>query len=296
MKLLFCLLAGMLSLGLAAQKPFEGTIRYKLTMTGLSDPMNISIFFGPGKALLRVEQEKGMVMDPDMLIDLDSGYVHRLNAGSKTYKTKKLRSFEDKPQVAPGNRTILGHAATGVNLGEVSGSMSFLRLMSIADKAVVYTANDLLFPVPAKYEQNAELMFVHKGHIVLGGELTMGMGNDYGDEDEGSDKMPSISLEALEIIARPVDPALLRIPADYVKWSRERMQMHWDSTSVDTAMIWDSAVVKIDTAYSMDYEVTPPPPPKAQVKKAPAKKPAAKKPATKTGTSGTKKQAARKPE
>lgn len=294
MKLLFCLLAGMVSLSLAAQKPFEGTIRYRLTMTpGLEDSVNISIFFGPRKALLRVEQgEKGMVLDSDLLIDLDSGYVYRLNAGSKTYRSKKLRSFEDKPQVSPGNKSILGYAATGVNLGGSGSSVSYMRLMAMADTAVAYVANDLLFPVPEKYEQNAELMFVHKGHIVLGGELIMSLGNDYEDENEESGKMPRFSFEAKEIIARPVDPALLRIPAGYEKWSRERMEMHWDSARLDsTSIITDTVIVMEDT--STLIEIPPPPPP---AKKPAQKKTPSKKPATKTNTSGTKKQAARKPE
>jgi hypothetical protein len=289
MKFLFCLLAGMLSLSLAAQKPFEGTIRYKLTMTpGLEDSMTVSIFFGPRKALLRVEQGEGMVLDSDVLIDLDSGYVYKLNAGSKTYRTKKLRSFENKPRLVPGNRTILGYAATGVNLGGTGNSVSYMRLVAMADTAVVYAANDLLFPVPEKYEQNTELMFLHKGHILLGGELIMNLGNEYEDENDEADKMPRFFFEAKEIIARPVDPALLRIPAGYTKWSRE-------SFATDTAYTLDSTAIMVDTV-SMEYEVPPPPPPKPQVKKPAAKKTPAKKPAAKTGASGTKKQAARKPE
>lgn len=289
MKLLFCLLAGMLSLGLAAQKPFEGTIRYRLSFSPLlPDSMSISIFFGPGKVLLRVNQgEEGMVMESDVLIDLDSGYVYMMNAGSKTYRTKKLRAFGDKPQVPPGNKTILGYAATGVTLGE-GGSMRYTGAMSMAERAVVYTANDLVFPVPEKYRLNPELLFVHNGHIVLGGELVMGKGND---EGEGPGEMPALSFEAFEIIRQPVDPALLRIPAGYEKWSSEEMELQWDSTAGDTVILEEVPIT--------DDEPPPPPPPpappKPKAKKYPVKEPATKKPATKTTASGTKKQSARKP-
>jgi hypothetical protein len=292
MKLLFCLLSAMLSLGLAAQKPFEGTIRYRLSFPSLlPDSTSISIFFGPGKVLLRVNQGERMATESDLLIDLDSGYLHMLNAGSKTYRTQKLRSFGDKPQVPPGNKTILGYAATGVTLGGAGGSMRYSRAMSMAERAVVYTANDLVFPVPEKYRLNPELLFVHNGHIVLGGELVMGRGNNH--EDEGSGEMPPLSFEAFEIIRQPVDPALLRIPAGYEKWSSEEMEL-WDS-----AVAYGDTVILEEVPITDDEQKPPPPPPappKPKAKKYLIKGPATKKPATKTTSSGTKKQAARKPE
>lgn len=295
MKFLFCLLAGMLSLGLAAQKPFEGTIRYVVFFSAIpSDSVDVSISFGPGKALLRVHERNGR-LESDMLIDADSGYVHTLYAAEKTYRTKKLRAFEDKQQIPPGNKTILGYTAKGVNLARASSSMKYMGL-GLADKAVVYAADDLLFPVPEKYEANMELMFVHKGRILLGGELTIGMDYGYEEEYDESTVSPMFFFEAREIIRQPVDPALLRIPAGYEKWSKERMQMHWDSTAVpDSAYILDSTVVVMEDTSFLE-EIPPPPPPKPQAKKPAAKKTPAKKPAVKTGTSGTKKQAARKPE
>jgi hypothetical protein len=289
MKLLFCLLAGMLSLSLAAQKPFEGTIRYKVIVSPRPDTVDLSIFFGKNRTRLQVnnkENEHSVIL----LTDLDSGLLHSLEPSQKTYMTRKLRTRQERPEAPPpGNRTIAGHAATGVNLS--ADWPEYLPLMSIAERAVIYTGNDLLFPVPEKYAQNLELVFVHKGHIVLAGEVSINESYraPVRNEEVDSALKPRLSFEAQEIIPGPVNPALLGIPADYTL-----MDM-FSTDSVD--MMMDTSGIMIDTAITIDEEIPPPPPPKKpQVKKPAQKKTPAKKPATKTSVSGTKKQAARKPE
>lgn len=289
MKLLFCLLAGALSLGLSAQKPFEGTIRYKIFLSPKPDTVDLSITFGRNKTRLQIDNKKNEY-SLVQLTDLDSGVAHTLEIGSKTYHTRQLAIRQPRFRLpAPGNRTIAGRAATGVDLGK--SWPEYLPLMTLAEAAVVYTANDLFFPVPEKYAHNLELIFVHNGRIVLGGEVVII--ESYKDSgprmEEDSLLKPRILFEAQEIKAGPVDPALLGIPADFTAM---------DNFMADTVNMLDTAALITDTMMveeelDMTEEIPPPPPPR---KKETVKEQPIKKPASKGKVPGNKKQAARKPE
>lgn len=285
MKLLFCLLAGMLSLSLAAQKPFEGTIRYKLLILPEADTVGFTISFAPGRVLVQVNSDDDK-RQADMLIDLDSGYVHTLKTGSKTYTSRKLFSQENAALTPPLNKTILGRATTGVILS--NGGSEYEGLLGMAETAVVYPANDLLFPVPEKYRKNLELMYIHQNHILLGGELIINERRGHSGADLA--KRPRLVFEAQEIVARPV-PALRNMLKEYAQL--EDVEVSSDSVNAIADGLMMDSVTVIDTVSATYYDIPPPPPPAK--KEDPAKKPV-KKPATKTSGSGTKKQAARKPE
>lgn len=290
MKLLFCLLAGTLSLGLSAQKPFEGTIRYKIFLSPKPDTVDLSITFGRNKTRLQIDNKKNEY-SLVQLTYLDSGVAHTLEIGSKTYRTKQLAIHQPRFRLPPpGNRIIAGRAATGVDIGK--SWPEYLPLMTLAEAAVVYTANDLFFPIPEKYAHNLELIFIHNGRIVLGGEVVIiesyrGSGPRV---EEDSSLKPRILFEAQEIKAGPVDPALLSIPADFTVM---------DDFKTDTVNMLDtSAIIITDTVIvqeelDMKEEIAPPPPPKKKENK---KDQPTKKPASKGNAAGTKKQAARKPE
>ena len=257
MRSVFFLISCLLSTILFGQKPFEGTINYNLHATGEKEDAQMSVSFSPSIIKI-VFKEKGKEPKDYMLVNLDSGKVFTLSIEGKTYQEKNLVKREKKAALI--GETIAGYQTTAIDLDGL-GFNGLLRGLS-SGNIVFYKAENLVFPVPAYYNGNTELVFIQDNKIVLGADFSMSSPMD---EDTVKDL---ITVRATDVISKPIDKNEFLIPNGFTKME----QLHYtDSTTMTDNADYDTTTI-----------VTVPPPSKVkkEVKKS--------KPATPKKTSGTK--------
>lgn len=259
----------------SAQKDFEGVIKYKvITPEGSiddrdkSDSIQITVFFAPGKMLMKNNKGGAENEEDDVLIIFDSAKIYTLNKTDKTYRVKKLRELA--PLANRGNEVIAGHTATPIQLGGNKLAGIF------GGNTTLWYADNLTFTVPQKYEVNEELILVNKNHILLKAIINMDFRfvNGMDEENETSDLKPSeMKLFATEIIAAPQSPSLFTIPAEYIKEDRHTFV---------PPLLYDTTMIMVDSVTAlMDTMPMPPPPKKNPSKNSPVKQPVKTTPAKK---------------
>src|SRR5258706_9611228 len=90
-----------------AQKPFEGTIVYRLHATDKDDDGQLTILFGKNGVKLKMTDKTGEQKE-QLLIRLDSGKLFTLDTQEKTFKAKRLA---EKQKVDLAGKTIAGFHA-----------------------------------------------------------------------------------------------------------------------------------------------------------------------------------------
>lgn len=258
------------TLTVAAQKDFEGMIRYKLTSPeGLDEEreesFEMKIFFTPGKILMQSQKEGDD--DEDILVLFDSAKIYMLKRPDKTYRAKKLWVLT--PSTPAQKETIAGYKTTPL----LSTNNNWAQMMG--RRSVLWFADDLVFHVPSQFEGNEYLMMVHNNRILLKAKIMISDRYYYGGDDEEEERGVSpdkyeIEMVALEVVPGPQPASLFTIPNDYTKETYPA----YPSTDSVTVMM-DTPMVMVDTAMAAPLEQPPPP------KKTPAKTPPAK---TKTTT------------
>lgn len=274
--LLFWLLTLSATINTAAQKDFEGIIRYTASPEESSfdsndsndhpkkDSVKITIAFIPGKILIRTDKG-GNMSEENILILIDSAKVYTLNKYNKTYRVKRL--LTNRPMEPAVKEIIAGYSGSPL---QVNNNLQ----MMLGANATLWFADSLFFHVPAKYEGNEELLMVNNNRILLKAIIKI---NDYPryNQSEEEDTIPAdnskeISLIVSEVIHGNINPSDFVIPAGYTT----------STPAVDTFVTMPDS-----TAWIADTILVKPAPEKkpAASQKAPAKKPV--KPVTNTKSS-----------
>lgn len=258
---------------LNAQKDFEGMIRYKATSNEINvsenykaDSGEIKIFFTAGKILVvtNKDMEEG---EERTLILIDSAKSYILDMKNKSYRVKKLRATK---QSTAGKERIAGYMAT-----PLLGGMGNSNLM-LGAHATLWFADSLFFKVPAKYEENDELLMVKNNHILLKAIINLG---DYGawqedmmdkeTDDQTINEQTNIAMiEAVEVSPGKLNLADFAIPNDFVKWNYPVILPDTVITEeVDTAiMMVDTTAMAPDTKPVMKKETAPSKPKSSKIK------------------------------
>jgi hypothetical protein len=282
MKYFFAVAALLFVFICAGQKPFEGTIVYRLHETDKNDDGQLTILFGKNGVKLKMEDKNGMEKE-QLLIRLDSGRLITLNTEEKTFRTKNLKESQKK------NVELLGKNIAGVRTRAIDVSPDGNPVSALfgnffrTGTAVMYLGDSLFYPIPGKYASNMELGFVRDNRIVLGLNLILqspdfsGKTND--DSANDNEGKMEISVEATSIKWENFKEDEFSVPGDFVK-TTDRLSMA-DSVAIAT----DTMAIRPDT--------TVPIPKKPATKTSPKTKLPAK---PKTKTSASQQGAIRKPE
>lgn len=228
MKWIFFFLIALVANTTFAQVPFEGMIKYSvrssLVLHGSSvkNESFLLVWFGASKIKFQfIEPEKQIKAPSYTLIDLDSGLVYSVEPESATYIYHRLSEREPGADVPP-TKTIAGYStkSTSINEMDITGKLSNM----LSSKTIFYVADNLSYSIPEKYSGNAELLMVQKGKIVLGSDFYFSF-NTYNfqvDEKEETEINQSnfATIEAREVVAQKLDPAIFLLPANYKIRSR----------------------------------------------------------------------------
>jgi hypothetical protein len=278
-QLLFVLAAVITANGVQAQKNFEGKVVYLLEADKEEKKPELTVFFSAGKVKLVFKEGE----EPDnkyVLVVPDSGKIYTINTSTKEYKQKKLAVTEPEGAYTPQKKTIAGHATTSVK-GNESGLGGLLGGFISLKNTVFNVADSLVFMVPAKYANNAELLMLNNNHIVLGAEMSMASPlmdamDGEGDNESGKGGMPKkITVTATEVTPMSFTADEFAIPAGYTLEVRQPYGM---GMSVDSAIAApDTSMMAYDTVISTrPVKKSAKKPAKKPVKKAPVKSAARK--------------------
>jgi hypothetical protein len=236
MKVLFALLLSVIFLQVNAQQRFEGRIVYRITAkqgAGRDDSSSLTVFFGKNK--LRINYERaGLGSIGQVIVDLDSGRIHELDTGNRTFVTKGL--FKRViPAEAGSHIKIAGYAVTATDF--VGKGIATLVSSLNQGQVLIYPAPDLYYPIPEEYISDRSVSMVYDNKILLG--ITIIDRPRYEDHQQ----------DTIHIVAESVLPAvqpasIFSIPEDF-------------SPEVQ-AVIEPPAPVEIEAV--PDTVTTPPPP------------------------------------
>jgi hypothetical protein len=261
-QLLFVLTAIIGSLGVSAQKDFEGKIVYQLDADKDEKKPELTVWFAPNK--LKIVFKENEEPDPKyLLVLMDSGKIFTINTNSQSYKPRKLM-VKDNTVFASEKKDIAGQPTTSVKKQGSSsgvGSLGFLATQGM----VLNLADNLTYTVPEQYTDNPEFMMVHNGRIALG--AFMKVGNIFGgmEEEESEKAMTKITATAISVTPMALGAEEFAIPTGYTL--RPKYNNEYGDT---TATMVDSAIAALPENI----------PVKKPAKK-PVKKPTGKKTATK---------------
>jgi hypothetical protein len=239
-----------------AQNAFEGIIVYKLHNSAEENQdAELTALFGKNSIRLRFREKENYDKE-EILVNLDSGKIFTLNSIEKTYRVKKLVST-DFLAADLSSKKIAGYETTAIDVSQQSIAGSLFG----GGKLVLYTANELHFPVPEKYSTNPELVIVSQNKIVLGAVMKYSKGMFHEDESETDTlpEMPVITVDAISVKQMNLPSEDFTVPSDYAKYS------------FNDFSVADSAIAMVDsTAWAVDSVVVPEqqasPPVKAPVK------------------------------
>lgn len=195
-----------------SQQPFEGTIRYRLHATSEKDDAELVVHFGTNRIRVEFIEPRHTEGKDYFLVALDSGKVYSFDIRNKTYRERWL-SIRNANVSLPPSKTIAGHSTTAALLNNLPIA-SLFRSWGL-ENAVLYTADNLYFPVPEKYGLAAEVMMVQNNEIVLGSDFTVADFNRYESGDSTRQKHFVVSVEATSITAKKFTEGELSIPTDF---------------------------------------------------------------------------------
>jgi hypothetical protein len=196
--------------GLAQNKPFEGSVHYRVSYEPERGGVNLVVLFGK-KGVIVQTMDTLNNLQQEILVNLDSGYSYVLETKAQTYHKRKLSVKSSVIPVKPGKRTIAGYATTGVDVTRPGHPIDNLNFVKLSRRAVAFVADELWYPVPEKFLENYEFMFLHEGRIILGAEVELGM-DPVGDE-EGFSMV--FTINATQVVPGKVSEARFSIPEGF---------------------------------------------------------------------------------
>lgn len=208
---LFLLLSG----GIAAQKNFEGLIRYRMVSADSSIRVDITAWYKKEKIRFATEVKKAPaaadLKRETILLDFKKATIDRLKEEEKTVE-REWMTGKGKKQDIPAltvsgtSKKILGHDCTGFTSGLFSktGQKDTATVLTAGEINFWY-ADELFFAVADSLKMIQMVPLFTNGHIALGSEIRIQQGGI------------SIILhtEAKEIQAKRLKPSLFRHPAGY---------------------------------------------------------------------------------
>jgi hypothetical protein len=242
-QLLFVLAAIITANGVRAQKNFEGKIVYLLEADKEEKKPQLTVFFSAGKVKLVFKEGE----DPDnkyVVVVPDSGRIYTINTSTKEYKQKKLDVTEPAGTYMPQKKTIAGYATTSAK-GNESGFGGLLGGFISLKNTVFNVADSLVFMVPAKYANNAELLMLNNNHIVLGAEMTIGspfMEGEGDNELEKDGRPKKITATAIEVTPMTFTAEDFAIPAGYTLEVRKPYEIGLTDSAVLAPAVADTAM------------------------------------------------------
>lgn len=263
MKLLFIFLLSACLLKGFGQTPFEGKIVYNLHTPQEKEDAELTVFFG--KKAVRLEFRTPHEMARQDLeyavVLLDPGIILSVMPDSKTYKFSALKRKNAMPLPAP--KEIAGFKASPVYTNINNVNSEFLYQLK---NGILYTADELYFPLSEKYAGNPELMMIQNNRIVLGAEFDLSENypaNDTAETDSAVLLKNRLTATATSVMQQEQDTSLFAIPAGYSLYSY--------GTAADSTFT-DSTIDVVDSSAAV---------PKKAIRKKQAKAPAKKKAMTK---------------
>jgi hypothetical protein len=225
------------------QKPFEGTIVYRLHASDKNDDGQLTVLFGKNGVKLKMTDKNGEEKE-QLLIRIDSGKLITLDTEEKTFRTKNLKEKEKKNTDLAG-KNIAGFSARAIDVSPddspVNGLLgSFFR----TGTATMYVSDSLFYFIPDKYISNVELAFVRNNQIALGLILRVQSRlSEFSDKpanDSDNETKMEISVEAVSVKWENFKEDEFSVPADFVK-SSPSMPMNDYGVGVDSIAIADSS-------------------------------------------------------
>ncbi len=236
MKTILTALAVFLCLASGAQTAFEGSIHYRLHTDKEKEDAKLRVHFGANRIKLEFLEPRSVTASNYILIMLDSGKIFSIATKSRTYGVRNLPTkAPDRP--LPPARPIAGHG-TSVSFLEQAGAITIMGNIA-AKETVLYTANDLYFPIPEKWGRVAELMVVNQNRIVLGAELTFA-------ERYTNEMMPATDLFVVTAEATSITPKEFGAAEFDLPQGLERQEPYGYSTVSPNDT--DSLAIATDTA------------------------------------------------
>ena len=218
-----------------AQQIFQGTIVYKYHFPQLPYTPQVTVFYGPNKLKIKFKEDENFNKGY-FLIDLDSGKSYSVDEATKTFFVKELI---DTNRAQSTTKTIAGHKTNSIKIK--SSGFSKFGAWSSGD-IILFTASDLYYPIPQKYNDIPELIMIQNNHIVLGAKQSLDLGREVYDSIE---KKTSITIEAIKINEGQINLEEFSIPIDFKE--------------LDTKDFKVSEVV-LDPVYETETDSPPPPP------------------------------------
>lgn len=198
-----------------AQQPFEGTIVYRMeSNTKPSDTFSLTVKFGK-KAIWIKYPKKGPGGADEVLVDLEAGKVFELEMGEKGYVSKNLFKKENLEQSVAVNQ-IAGHKVKTIDLSN-KGISGLIAGMS-RSQVLIYSSEDLYYPIPPAYNSNIALSMVYDNKILLG--LTIIDRPPY----EGAVN-DTLHLKAESVIQEVFAADAFKIPAGFAPLETEPVQL-----------------------------------------------------------------------
>lgn len=200
---------------LAAQKKFEGIIRYRMLSADSSLRVGITAWYKKDKIKFTTVLEKGPaggdLKNETIILDFKKAAIDRFKDKDKTVEREWMRGKnkkQDIPSLAASGavKTILGHWCTGYTSGSISKSeKKDGSAVTTAGEIELWYAADLLFPVPDSLLMIQMIPLFTNGHIALGSDIKI--------------QQAAISLilhtEAQEIQPGKLQKSLFRHPRGY---------------------------------------------------------------------------------
>lgn len=201
---------------LAAQKNFEGVIRYRMASRDSTIRVNITAWFKKDKILFTTTPQQAPpgsdLKNETILLDFSKAAIDRYKPQEKKVERESMTGSgkkQDIPalKVAPAaGKSILGHPCTAFTSGAFSKTeKKDSALVTTAGEIIFWYADDLVFRVPDSLLMIQMVPLFTNNHVALGSEIKVAQGN----------MQLLLRTEATEIQAKKLRPSLFRHPKGY---------------------------------------------------------------------------------
>jgi hypothetical protein len=223
-----------------AQKPFQGTVIYKLHATGGEVDLEFKVHFGLNQLKITSRElgswDRADKTNQYLLINLDSGNVFTVSDKFQTYEYSRLLE-QNAASLQPIERKIANHAVTPVMwTSQFVGS----HLSDFSGEGIFYKAGDLFYPIPKKYSNDERLAFVLDNHIVLGADV-LPVPERYNKQNDTT--RFKITARAISVTKESFTKDFFQLPAGY------KLIDYSDPDYLDSVRVADSfKIMIIDSA------------------------------------------------
>jgi hypothetical protein len=190
-----------------AQQNFEGEITYRTKIENEKDE-ELKIFFGVNKIKIIFYGMGGEESDKVTIIFIDSAATFDVSKINHSYKKKLLNT--SKPNNFATSKLICGLDTKAVQ-AEPNLITTLLGNFLKIENTTYYLSDKLIYNVPSKYINNAELAMLQGNKIILG--LNVNMLEDSFNKIDSAKKI--ISVEAVSVKPMHIADTVFAIPANY---------------------------------------------------------------------------------